>query len=93
MELGTRVGPVHIRGGLTDEYRQIFESPRPVPESWRAGHRTVEVIALFGAQESAPAGVRFKVVGIPEDSSIRAAGSSREECGEACNHRPFTGTW
>ncbi|MEV7105201.1 GDSL-type esterase/lipase family protein [Streptomyces atroolivaceus] len=60
---------------------------------WRAGHHTVEVIALFGAQESAPAGVRFKVVGIPEDSSIRAAGSSREECGEACNHRPFTGTW
>ncbi|MFG2591896.1 GDSL-type esterase/lipase family protein [Streptomyces sp. NPDC048438] len=60
---------------------------------WRAGHHTVDVVALFGAQESAPAGVRFKVVGIPENSSIRAAGSSREECGEACNHRPFTGTW
>ncbi|MCX5417368.1 GDSL-type esterase/lipase family protein [Streptomyces sp. NBC_00059] len=61
---------------------------------WRAGHHAVDVIALFGAQESAPATVRFKVVGIPENSSIRTAGSSREdECGEACNHRPFTGTW
>ncbi|MET9595812.1 GDSL-type esterase/lipase family protein [Streptomyces sp. NPDC006516] len=61
---------------------------------WRAGHHAVDVIALFGAQESAPSTVRFKVVGIPENSSIRTAGSSREdECGETCNHRPFTGTW
>ncbi|MDX2918216.1 MULTISPECIES: hypothetical protein [Streptomyces] len=34
-----------------------------------------------------------KVVGIPENSSIRAAGSSREACGEVCNRRPFSGTW
>ncbi|WP_431788888.1 hypothetical protein HLK56_27275 [Streptomyces sp. G9] len=60
---------------------------------WRAGHHAVEAVALFGAQESAPTAVRFKVVGIPENSGIRAAGSSREECGEVCNHRPFSGTW
>jgi hypothetical protein len=60
---------------------------------WRSGQHAVDVIALFGALESPPATVRFKVVGVPESSSIRSAGSSREVCGEACNHRPFTGSW
>jgi len=62
--------------------------------AWRPGVRTVEVIALFGAQESAPASRTFTVVGIPADSPIRAAGASRvDECGEVCTHRPFTGNW
>lgn len=62
--------------------------------AWRAGTHTVRAIALFGAQESAPAERTFTVVGIPEDSPIRSAGASRvHDCGEACGHRPFTGDW
>lgn len=60
---------------------------------WKPGHHTVEVVTLFGALESPPAQVRFKVVGIPETSGIRSAGNAREECGEVCNHRPFSGNW
>lgn len=60
---------------------------------WRPGTHTVEVIALFGANESVPAARSFRVVGVPENSPIRNFGLSRDECGEACQHRPFTGRW
>ncbi|MFD7942394.1 GDSL-type esterase/lipase family protein [Streptomyces sp. NPDC059744] len=63
------------------------------PHRWRAGSHAVDVIALFGALESPSATVRFKVVGIPENSPIRSAGHTREECGDVCEHRPFTGAW
>lgn len=58
---------------------------------WRAGHHAVEVLALFGALESPAVTRRFRVVGVPEESGIRAAGNSRTGCGESCDHRPFTG--
>ncbi|MER7802745.1 hypothetical protein ABTX71_20710 [Streptomyces parvulus] len=61
--------------------------------SWRPGTHTVEVIALFGATESAPASATFTVVGIPETSPIRSFGASRHACGDVCEHRPFTGDW
>jgi lysophospholipase L1-like esterase len=63
------------------------------PHGWRPGTYTVEVVGLFGAAQSPPAARTFKVVGIPEHSPIRAAGLSRDECGEPCAHRPFTGSW
>lgn len=63
------------------------------PHGWRAGTHTVEVIALFGATESRPSVRTFTVVGIPEESPIRTFGASRHECGEVCEHRPFTGNW
>lgn len=59
--------------------------------AWRPGTHTIRAIALFGATESAPAVRTFKVVGIPENSPIRAHGASRHDCGAVCEHRPFTG--
>lgn len=61
--------------------------------SWRPGTHTVNVIALFGATESAPVSTTFKVVGVPENSPIRSFGASRHVCGDVCEHRPFTGDW
>lgn len=61
---------------------------------WRPGAHTVRAIALFGAAESVAAPRTFKVVGIPEDSPVRALGASRHACADAvCEHRPFAGDW
>ncbi|SNS14027.1 GDSL-type esterase/lipase family protein [Actinacidiphila glaucinigra] len=60
---------------------------------WHPGAHTVEAIALFSTAESEPAVRNFKVVGVPETSPIRTFGASRHDCGEVCEHRPFTGDW
>lgn len=75
--------------GVNDNGEWAFTHAHP----WRSGTHTVNVIALFGAAESAPTPRVFKVVGIPEDSPVRALGSARHACGEVCGHRPFTGDW
>lgn len=85
MERDTLIGAT----GVGDGGEWSFTHPHP----WRAGSHQVEVLALFGALESPRAALRFKVVGIPEQSPIRAAGGSRSACGDVCEHRPFTGDW
>ncbi|MFG3101280.1 GDSL-type esterase/lipase family protein [Streptomyces sp. NPDC048182] len=86
MERGMLVGAT----GVGESGEWSFSHAHP----WRPGTHTVEVIALFGATESGPAGTTFQVVGIPEDSPIRSFGDSRHACGDAvCEHRPFSGDW
>ncbi|CAM5528466.1 hypothetical protein STENM223S_01077 [Streptomyces tendae] len=85
MERGILVGAT----GVNENGEWAFSHAHP----WRSGTHTVDVIALFGATESAPASTTFKVVGIPEGSPIRSLGASRLGCGDACEHRPFTGDW
>ncbi|MFG3246392.1 GDSL-type esterase/lipase family protein [Streptomyces sp. NPDC048187] len=85
MERGILVGAT----GVNENGEWAFSHAHP----WRSGTHTVDVIALFGATESAPASTTFKVVGIPEGSPIRSLGASRHACGDVCEHRPFTGDW
>ncbi|MCX4642504.1 GDSL-type esterase/lipase family protein [Streptomyces sp. NBC_01446] len=75
--------------GVDDQGEWAFKHAH----AWRPGTHTIEVIALFGAAESAPAPHTFRVVGIPEDSPIRSLGVTRHACGDVCEHRPFTGDW
>ncbi|MFF1392274.1 GDSL-type esterase/lipase family protein [Streptomyces sp. NPDC058287] len=85
MERGVLIGAT----GVNDKGEWAFTHAHP----WRSGTHTIEVIALFGAAESAPRPHTFKVVGIPEDSPIRRLGVTRGACGDVCEHRPFTGDW
>ncbi|MEV6124692.1 GDSL-type esterase/lipase family protein [Streptomyces sp. NPDC052077] len=85
MEGGLLIGAT----GVNENGEWSFRHGHP----WRPGTHTVEAIALFGAAESAPAATTFKVVGIPENSPIRSAGASRHDCGDVCEHRPFSGDW
>ncbi|MEU6843307.1 GDSL-type esterase/lipase family protein [Streptomyces sp. NPDC046716] len=83
MERGVLIGAT----GVDDEGEWAFTHAH----AWRPGTHTIEVIALFGATESAPAPRTFKVVGVPQDSPIRSAGATRHDCAGLCEHRPFTG--
>ncbi|MFF2505753.1 GDSL-type esterase/lipase family protein [Streptomyces sp. NPDC058067] len=85
MEGGVLIGAT----GVNDQGEWAFTHAH----AWRPGTHTIKVIALFGAAESAPAPHTFRVVGIPEDSPIRRQGVTRHACGDACEHRPFTGDW
>ncbi|WP_329569409.1 GDSL-type esterase/lipase family protein [Streptomyces sp. NBC_01361] len=85
MERGVLIGAT----GVDEQGEWAFTHPH----AWRPGTHTIDVIALFGAAESAPAPHTFKVVGIPEDSPIRGLGATRHACGDICDHRPFTGDW
>ncbi|MFE4089242.1 hypothetical protein [Streptomyces sp. YIM B13502] len=63
------------------------------PHDWKPGRYEVEFVSVFSALHSRPARLTLRIHGLPDDSWIRTSVSSREPCGEKCEHLPFAGTW
>ncbi|GAA3496512.1 hypothetical protein GCM10019016_036130 [Streptomyces prasinosporus] len=63
------------------------------PHDWRPGRYAVEFVSVFSALRSRPTRLDMRIHGVPEDNWIRTSVTSREPCGEKCEHLPFRGTW